>query len=425
MKKLQQAKYKLVFNRRNKPLEKNEKAAVELEVYFSRTERKFITTKVVIEEAHWGKSGRYMDLVKSTHPNYLEFNQYLTGLLNELQGYEYSLINDGRPFNKRILEDYLNNQNTVTDFIAFLKDEADGDNSIVAGTRKEWNYTINIFQEYCGQRGCLFSEFNYDKVIGFDKMLRGKRLKQNTIHKHHKNLLRFVNIAVRKRYLKIENNPYNDFSSKKIPGTRENLTLAQVHKIENITFPDYGFDQIRYVRDLFLFSVYTGMRYSDVMDLKHSNVEYSEDGLIIRFKQKKVEYAKGIDVVLPLYLLFDGKPEMLLLKFLEKKTSKTRVFQNITNQVVNRHLKSIGLTARVNVPISFHVARHTFGTLLSDITGNPYLIMQLMGHSDIKTSMIYIHQSEERLRRQLRNVNWNKMGEVINAPSGGLLMESL
>jgi site-specific recombinase XerD len=123
--------------------------------------------------------------------------------------------------------------------------------------------------------------------------------------------------------------------------------------------------------------------------------------------------------------LFDGKPELLLKKFLDKKSSKTRVFQNITNQVVNRHLKSIALTAKINAAISFHVARHTFGTFMADITGNPYLIMQLMGHSDIKTSMIYIHQSEERLRRQLRNVKWNSMDGGNSVASVGMLVNSL
>jgi integrase len=63
--------------------------------------------------------------------------------------------------------------------------------------------------------------------------------------------------------------------------------------------------------------------------------------------------------------------------------------------------------AKTRKAISFHVARHTFGTLLADITANPYLIMELMGHSDIKTSMIYIHQSEQRLKKQLQNVKWN------------------
>jgi site-specific recombinase XerD len=404
MKKQAQAKYKLIFNRRNKELNKGDKAPVELEVYFNRHERKYIITKILIEEDQWGTSGRYKDLVKSNHPNYLAFNQYLQGLVSSIQNLEYSLINNGRPFTKQILEDFLNDKHTATDFITFLEEEAEKDKSVANGTLKEWNYTIHVFKEFCGTEGCQFSQFTYTKIVDFDNFLRGKKLKQNTIHKHHKNLLRFVNIAIKKKFLKSDDNPYNDFSSKKVAGTRENISMEELLRIEALVFPPAGFEQISNVRDMFLFAAYTGMRYSDVIDLAPRDIEETEDGLTVRFMQKKVEYSKTIEVVLPLYLLFDGKPQQIAYKFLERK--KSSVFPNIVNQLVNRHLKSIAIMARIDTPISFHVARHTFGTLLADITGNPYLIMQLMGHSDIKTSMIYIHQSEERLRRQLKSVNW-------------------
>ncbi|WP_025007014.1 tyrosine-type recombinase/integrase [Marinilabilia salmonicolor] len=291
--------------------------------------------------------------------------------------------------------------------ITFLEKEYEEEVHAAPGTRKEWNYTINMFKEFCGGDGCEFSDFNYDKVVAFDKLLRSKKLKQNTIHKHHKNLLRFINVAIKRKYIRVEDNPYINFSTKKIPGTRENLTIEEVQRIEEIEFPEVGFDQISYVRDLFLLSAYTGLRYSDVMALKEDNLEKTEEGYTIRIRQKKVEYAKSIDVVLPLYLLFAGKAEKYLKKLLESRNGFKRLIRPIPNQVVNRHLKAIAVMAKTRRAISFHVARHTFGTLLADITANPYMIMQLMGHSDIKTSMIYIHQSELRLKKQLQNVKWN------------------
>jgi len=404
MKKQAQAKYKLIFNRRNKELKKGDKAPVELEIYFNRNERKHIVTKILLEEDQWGTSGRYKDLVKSNHPNYISLNQYLQGLVSGIQNLEYSLINNGRPFNKQILEDYLSNKHTATDFISFLEEESAKDKSVSKGTLKEWNYTIHIFKEFCGVDGCTFAQFDYAKVLEFDNFLRGKKLMQNTIHKHHKNLQRFVTIAVKKKFLKSDENPYSDFSSKKVSGTRENLTIDELKRIEELVFPLAGFEQISTVRDMFLYAAYSGMRYSDVIDLSPKDIEETEDGLTVRFTQKKVEYTRPIEVVLPLYLLFEGKPQNIIRKYYPK--NKGIVFPTISNQVVNRHLKSIAVMARINSPLSFHVARHTFGTLLADITANPYLIMQLMGHSDIKTSMIYIHQSEERLRRQLKSVNW-------------------
>jgi site-specific recombinase XerD len=403
----QQAKYKFVFNRRKKKLEDGDKAPLELEVYFSRTERKYLSTKIMLEKDQWGTTGRYKDKVKTSHPNYLSMNQYLHNMVSDIQNFEFSLINSGRKFTKTALEDFINNKNAPFDLITFLETEAENDKHMARGTRKEWTYTINIFKEFCGEERCEFTDFNYDKVVAFDKMLRGKGLKQNTIHKHHKNLLRFINIAIKRKYIKAEDNPYNDFSSKKIPGTRENISMEEVKRIEAIEFPEVGFEQISYVRELFLFSVYTGIRYSDLMALSAKNIHSSEEGYTIRFKQAKVEYVKATEVVLPLYLMFEGKPQQILKKLLEKRDGTSRIIKPIANQVVNRHLKAIAVMAKTRKAISFHVARHTFGTLLADITANPYLIMELMGHSDIKTSMIYIHQSEQRLKKQLQNVKWN------------------
>jgi site-specific recombinase XerD len=406
MKKQSQARYKFVFNRKNKNLDDGSTAPLELEIYFGRTERKYLTTKVLLKADQWGTSGRYKDMVKSSHKNYIAFNQYLQGLVADIQKVEYSMINNGRVFNKKVLEDYLANKQVAIDFISFLEEEALKDSTVTYGPRKEWNYTIHIFKEFCGETGCEFSDFNYDKIINFDIFLKERKLARNTVHKHHKNLARFVNVAIKKKLLKAEDNPYNDFTSKKVAGNRHNLTLEEVARIEAIDFPPIGTEQVSYVRDLFLFATYTGMRYSDVIGLTYANVQESEEGYTLRFVQQKVEHTKTIEVVLPLYLLFNGKPNELLKRYISIPNPSKSIFPDITNQVVNRHLKSIAVMARINSVLSFHVGRHTFGTALADITGNPYLIMQLMGHSEIKTSMIYIHQSEERLRKQLRTINW-------------------
>jgi integrase len=83
-----------------------------------------------------------------------------------------------------------------------------------------------------------------------------------------------------------------------------------------------------------------------------------------------------------------------------------KIFPQYTNQHANRILKVLAVAAKIPTKLTFHIARHTFGTFLAEKTCNPYLIMDLMGHTDIKTSMIYIHRSQERINRQLKDVNW-------------------
>jgi len=185
-------------------------------------------------------------------------------------------------------------------------------------------------------------------------------------------------------------------------GNRLNLSPQELTSIVELKI-DAAYSDLELVRDLFLFSCYTGLRYSDVDTLTREHLVDGMDGVCINKKMEKVPKP----VILPLELLFDGKPKVILDKYLKNNYGENRVFPYISNQHVNRQLKILAVLAKVPMRLTFHVSRHTFGSALADLTQNPYLIMDLMGHSDIKTSMIYIHRSQERINKQLRGVAWN------------------
>lgn len=79
------------------------------------------------------------------------------------------------------------------------------------------------------------------------------------------------------------------------------------------------------------------------------------------------------------------------------------IFPRLSNQKFNVYVKELAHFAKVTKPCSAHIARHTFGSLLAAKYNDPYLIMSLMGHRDIKTSMVYIHLRKGEIRRKLRD----------------------
>ena len=107
---------------------------------------------------------------------------------------------------------------------------------------------------------------------------------------------------------------------------------------------------------------------------------------------------------LPIHLLFNGKAIKILQKYIDK--SDPYIFPRITNQTTNRLLKVIQYFAGIQKTLTFHLARHTFGTLLAAYVKDPFIIKQLMGHADIQTSMIYIHTSNELIKEKLKNIEW-------------------
>jgi len=73
---------------------------------------------------------------------------------------------------------------------------------------------------------------------------------------------------------------------------------------------------------------------------------------------------------------------------------------------VNRDLKIIAKIAGISKRITFHMARHSFGSMLAKKGVQPYFIMKLMGHTNIKMTSRYVNSDEETLKEIMFNFNF-------------------
>ena len=147
-------------------------------------------------------------------------------------------------------------------------------------------------------------------------------------------------------------------------------------------------------RTLFLFSCYTGLRYSDVMNLKKENIIDNKSIKIIMLKTKEEVH------------VFLNEYSLNILKTISVKSKKDKdfVFERRENVSVNRDLKLIAKISKVNKLLTFHVARHTFGSILA-INKTPInLIKEFMGHKDIRVTQIYMNSDEETSRKAMNSV---------------------
>ncbi|MDR0692337.1 MAG: site-specific integrase [Prevotellaceae bacterium] len=393
------ATYNIVYNRKNK-LNSDGRALIQIVVYLpSQKKRKFLSTGIYIAPGEWDEQNKK---VKKNNPSYIEINRIIKNTINSIEEYEYKIITENKVFSLTKLENYVFKKNISTSsFIDFYENEIKLNQSIEHKTRKEHRYTLSILSEF--RRNITFNEINYQLAQEFDNWMRSiKKLSQNTIHKHHEHVKRFLNLATQKEIYDASKSSYKKFISRKVESNRENLTVEQILALEQLIIPEQ-LDELREARDMFLFSCYAGLRYSDMQALSKSNVRKDSAGNIcIRFQMQKVDRY----IELPLNSLFDGKPAKILKYYMD--FGKEKIFPQHSNQQINRLLKIIAVSANIrHTRLTFHVARHTFGTLLAEKTQNPYLVMDLMGHNDIDTSMIYIHRSQERINQQLRNVKWD------------------
>ena len=400
--------YSFVWNYKNKRLKADQPASVHLKVYFDRNNRRYVETDVEVPEQYWDTDKAY---IKPRHPNYNRLHNKLRDIRNRIEEYEQKLIGTKNILTPQELDKFLSGQkDDPNDFIEFFRREMESDNTIDLPTVKGHKTTYNQLIEYGGGR-LSFDELTYEWVVKFDRWMRDRGLGPNTIHKRHQIVARYYRVAERYKYVDKGKNPYDDFQAKKIESTREGLTEEELVKLEMLNRTGMDKSTIQ-VLERFLFSCYTGLRISDSISLAKNEIKDFPDGLVITKRMVKTDSVTGGTITLPLRQLFSGKPEAIALKYMKEYPNLDTLFPPMTDPAINRLLKVISQMAKLRVPLTFHIARHTFGTALADITMNPYLIMDLMGHRDIKTSMIYVHKSAERTKRQLLSITkwWGSQG---------------
>jgi site-specific recombinase XerD len=230
-----------------------------------------------------------------------------------------------------------------------------------------------------------------------------QKYEQTTIGKLHVVMKKFVKLAERKGYLDMKKKPYQSYKVDMGQSERVYLEPSELQAVENLDRTIMPKNLVE-ILDRFLYSCWTGIRIGDSLSLSKDKVKKTVDGLVVEFITEK---GKGVRIVHHLRHLFDGKPEKIMQKYLDLYPNINTIFPKISEQEINRSLKTLTYMAGIKKNLTFHMARHTCGTALADLTANPYLIMNILGHNSIKTSMIYIHRSAERIKRQLQVVTWN------------------
>lgn len=149
----------------------------------------------------------------------------------------------------------------------------------------------------------------------------------------------------------------------------------------------------------------TGLREGELLALDKSAIDFRRDLLFVvnpkwRQDKRKTEGLPFGQDARALLLRLCARTDGLLFSEGGKRLSRTSVYHLYARRVKGAGLK--GLT--------FHSLRHTFGSRLGDAGRSPYEIARLMGHADIKTSMVYVHTDEDRLREALECVNSSSSG---------------
>lgn len=270
------------------------------------------------------------------------------------------------------------------------KNELVAQQIITAETGVNHMTSYNRLNDFIGGSEYLpFGQVDLSFIQRFNAWLRKtKKLEHNTACSTHKTTKTYLNHALRDKY-RFEN-PYIHFNFSFKHGERAVLERAEITRLEKLWAKGELDDTSQEVLAKFLFSCYTGLRISDSAQV---------DSKMITGGKLRLATVKGFN---------SGKKLIILLPEFAQQIIKGRkglLFQPIPDQMCNRYLKSIASLAKIKKRLSFHVSRDTFGTQFIARGGDVYTLKNLMGHTDINTTMIYIKLSENRADKQMRNFN--------------------
>jgi len=254
-------------------------------------------------------------------------------------------------------------------------------------TKLRHQTSLNCLSTFMKGKQLLMKDINLEFIRYFDAWLRKtKKYKHNSIVSVHKVIKTYINYALNDGYYL--DRPYSNFITAFRDGDREALNREELSKLRSLLNSELLNDLERECLRKFLFSCYTGIRISDSDLISSSQIKEG----VIKMKMKKGErFGKEINVPLPKYAkeLIEGR--------------KGLIFHPYADKTVNLALKIIAKHAGIEKRLSFHVSRDTFGTLFIELGGDIASLQELMGHSKIQTTMIYVKMSEQRKEKLMMN----------------------
>ena len=265
------------------------------------------------------------------------------------------------------------------------------------GTYRNHTYSDKMLREWIegkGQKDMPIEAITEDLFKEFRFYLKKKRFTTKTVNRHLCWLSRLMYRAVSKRIIRY--NPFEDATYEKEERKIRFLQKSDVAKLMALKVNDREAELARW---MFLFSCFTGLAIADMERLKFSHIQTAADGR--RYIRKERQKTK-VESVVPLHPI----AEEILSRCQEEQTVKEEgddlVFpRSCSRSVMNNKLSTVGKACGVRQRISFHMARHTFGTL-SLSAGIPIeSIAKMMGHASISSTQIYAQVTDKKISEDM------------------------
>ena len=231
-------------------------------------------------------------------------------------------------------------------------------------------------------------------INGFIYFLKAEQnLSHNSALKYVAYLKKNIRVAYANGWL--DKDPFFNFKLRPKTIDKEFLSKNEMDKLIEADFP---ISRLSQVRDVFIFSCYTGLAYADVAKLKEDDIVIGMDGSRwIKVKRTKTKTLSSIPI-LPI-------AEQIISKYNGLPKHENKLLPVYSNQKTNGYLKEIADLSGITKKLTFHMARHTFATTVTLSNGVPIAsVSKMLGHKSLKTTQHYAKILDIKLSEDMKNL---------------------
>ena len=174
----------------------------------------------------------------------------------------------------------------------------------------------------------------------------------------------------------------------------------------------FDLPRLELVRDLFVFSCFTGLAYIDVKALTPDR--------IVRLANVDWIMASRVKTETPINVVLSDGAKRIINKYKDAPKKKGHVFPVLSNQKTNQYLKEIATACGINKDLTFHMARHTFATLTLSKGVPIESVSRMLGHTNIRTTQVYAKITNKKIEHDMANFFKDKTICDLNNESIGM-----
>ena len=348
---------------------------------------KFYSLKYKILPKFWdSKKG----LVKSLEGRANYINNIIKKKINEIDNiFSKFLLEQKRLTIDSFHNEYLqisdsNGKVSKLTFNKFIEGQISKEINKKLSTIKTYKTVLSRLNQYKAE--ILFDDIDYKFLVDFELWLNNLyHLGVNGSWKYFKIIKYFVRIAIRMELMK--KNPFDHYKLKLEESDRTFLEKSELKKL--FDFNDLTPPELK-VKNIFLIQCYTGLRFSDVINLKWESIV---DKMII-LKMEKTNQPVRIPLI-----------EFAVELLKQNKKVDEFVFEKISNQKFNKHLHSIEKKSKLKKSLTSHVARHTFATVALNNGIRLEVVSAILGHKSVKVTQIYAKILDRTMQTEMEKFN--------------------